>query len=810
MLALRSLTILMFVGLSSAGCLVARETVTPVSSKQSGVSDSYAEFDELLEVAANSTEGKNEERSHKKPADFAISTAERRLQTAIQLPSKSGLRGKLVETDGWRLTDVDRRFLAPFFRKPHWRHRNLDTVLGQDDAAELLHAASQSERPLIQATATIGLARCDQVDTKTLVSAVRDHDLPASIRSAALEALALADEQAEIDRLYETREAWIRVQNQSSAADMDAEKLETELIYALGLRSQARSDPRIKIALASASNSVRAAALDAMYLDWQGETPEEAAQLCDDPSRLVAAAARRTAASGDELRRMMGSPTMSLRRDAIYGLAREGSPDSLQALTKVDENAPIVSLLAAIDVWLLQSDFRQIADLAGHSEYRVRSAIAERLTADQRQELRAIVPQLLSDASPQVREQTLASIDSWPSRQATEAMLTALRLSESNYARKEIVAQLASRLQAASLQADETVEAAIVRFEQAWQLQFGTQSADIVSSNKEGETREIAVEMLQLVRKYEEAKTGEEAAAYRQQLVGRKDALLTTLDQLAPELRDVPMSRLCDLVLPELDGDFALGNQAIEEEGPRRLSALRELSQRSKKRRLNQFLLERLIETSRLDGSEEEMHALLGIVQTDNRPAAARLVGLTLHHRAATIRRLSVAWCQRFTTYDYSGMLSTMLEDKERGVRLATAVALRYYPAGSTTDALLAAIGDDDAELAVAAAGSLAYLHVPEGIDALNRFSRDRIERTRRLAAQAMGESGEESLAPTLIRLLGDAQSVRHAALIALPQVVGEDIAAREKGYRDAYSQIAAWQSWYAEQTGANAETIRR
>ncbi|EAQ78442.1 HEAT repeat domain-containing protein [Blastopirellula marina] len=802
MLALRNLAILLSVGLSTAGCFVARETVD-----LGAAANASAEFNALLDAADEPPEVEvgppPADRAHK----FALANAERRLQSTIQLPSRSGLRGKIVETDGWRLVRADRRFLTPFFRQTHWRHRELESVLREETADAMLLAATESENPLVRATAAIGRARRDQGDSPLLIDAVENRDLPTSTRSAALEALALVNDQAAIDQLYESRETWLAAEEPTPAQLLSAEKLETELMYALALRDNVRSDARVIAGLASEYDNVRAAALDAMYLDWSGELPPEAAQLLDDRAEMVSSAARRTAAPLAELRPAMMSAVMSQRRDAIYGMARSGQPEALEALSQLDENASIVCLLAATDVWAIRGDFQRIADLATHPEHRVRSAVAELLAIDQQQELLSAAPKLLDDSSSQVRDQALDSLEAWPIQPATAAILTALRKSESPYTGKVLAQRLAARLGEPSPASDETVAESLARLDKAWRTQFGSLPEENVAVTEDRVSRQAALELLQLVQQYEQAKTAQAATAAKRSLLTQQTALLATLDQLAPELQNVPLPRLQENVLPEINADFASWERAKQQSDTMRTSALRELARASRRHLLNQYLLQLVADSCRLDAPEEEMHAILEIVQQDNRPAAARIVGLALHHRAATVRRQSVAWCERYTSHDYAGMLSTLLTDKDRGVRLATAVALRYYPGRSTTTALLGMIGDRDDDLAVAAAGSLAYLQVQEGNDALNRFSRHRIERTRRLAVEAMGVSGDEAFAPTLIRMLGESQSVRHAALEALPKVVGEDIAAKEKGFRDTNSQIAAWQSWYAAKVGSTQVT---
>lgn len=800
MLALRNLAILLAVIVPTVGCFALRRPAEPGVAARSS-----EEFDQLLKssIAAHmeekgdaGTPAPRQQVSRK----FAIANAERRLKSTVQLPSTSGLRGKTAETDGWRLVDSDRRFLSSYFRQPHWKHRELDSVLLEEEAPEMLGAATESEDALVRATAAIGQARMGQLHSAELIAAVENRELPTSIRCASLETLALAEDQAAIDQLYESRGEWMEAAEPTAAELLNSEKLETELIYALALRQQVRRDLRVHEALASDYDDVRAAALDAMYLDWESELPGEAISLLEDRAERVASAARRTAAPLESLLQSFGSASMTHRRDAVYGMARCGEQAALDELEKIVEDAAIVCLVAAIDVWVIRGDFAKVADFASHDEHRVRCAVAEKLAVDRKQQTAAIAPKLLNDSSTRVRDLTLESLENWPAQPATEAMLEALRTAESPYSAKVIAARLAARLGEPKPAADETTTQLLARLEKAWRSQYGSPTEKGDLPVEERISHDAALQMLRLVQQYEQASAGPDESALRRQLLGQRRTLLATLDLLGPELVAVPLPRLQVSVLPEISADFANWKQSQEADANLRRPALRSLAGASRKHELNQYLIEQVAQTCRLDAAEEEMHAILEMVEQDGRPAAARIVGLALHHRAATVRRQALAWCERFTTHDYSGILSTLVTDEERSIRLAAAETLRYYPSDATKTALLELLGNDDADLAVAAAGSLAYLHVQEGADALNRFSRDRIERTRRLSAEAIGKSGDESLTPTLIRMLGDFRSVQNAALTALPKVVGEDVAAREKGFRDTSSQIAAWQTWYAEQ----------
>jgi HEAT repeat protein len=111
---------------------------------------------------------------------------------------------------------------------------------------------------------------------------------------------------------------------------------------------------------------------------------------------------------------------------------------------------------------------------------------------------------------------------------------------------------------------------------------------------------------------------------------------------------------------------------------------------------------------------------------------------------------------------------------------------------------LTKSLGQDDKHKRLAAASELARHGYESGTRALESLTFDLDPEIRRRAAAAVGSLEDPLLLAPLVRLLDDEPPVRLAALKALRQIVGRDVAAEtEPRAKNASEEAERWKAWY-------------
>jgi HEAT repeat protein len=171
---------------------------------------------------------------------------------------------------------------------------------------------------------------------------------------------------------------------------------------------------------------------------------------------------------------------------------------------------------------------------------------------------------------------------------------------------------------------------------------------------------------------------------------------------------------------------------------------------------------------------------------------------LTAH--SADVRRHACDHLQKHGGPDQTAALIELLGDSDSGVVKSAVRAIGRCGATEDAAALKPLLAASDGEIRVEAAAALAELGSSKGPAALERLALHEEPRVRRSAAVAMGRLGDSVYLPRLIELLEDETSVQRAALRALPQVVGRDIAADQATPPASLREsIELWQDWYRE-----------
>jgi HEAT repeat protein len=102
-------------------------------------------------------------------------------------------------------------------------------------------------------------------------------------------------------------------------------------------------------------------------------------------------------------------------------------------------------------------------------------------------------------------------------------------------------------------------------------------------------------------------------------------------------------------------------------------------------------------------------------------------------------------------------------------------------------------------------AASLREANLPEAarrqaVASLERLAADASAEVRVRAAEAMGEAADPKFLPALMALLSDEPDVQVAAMAALVQIAGTDVAAADGRSQTNDDRVRAWQLWYRDQ----------
>jgi HEAT repeat protein len=326
----------------------------------------------------------------------------------------------------------------------------------------------------------------------------------------------------------------------------------------------------------------------------------------------------------------------------------------------------------------------------------------------------------LSDPSPAVQQQVVASVGQWPLRQSGAILLEAL--GKEAYQTRRAAAQELSALwsPAAEFPVDANPQEraqALTRLQERFQREIGFVDPDLL-------------------------------AGARQQTDAGRDAqvsaeALAEVERLPSD--DVRVRRRAAERLAELARDRGLGRPATL----------------------------RLAEAMAREADPLVWRSAFIAVQSDGSEPAIRLAYMAIGHPAAEVRRRACEHLAAHPNPRHAEVLLPALEDANPAVAIAAVRALGEAGRLEDTAPLKRLLGAASETLRVEAATSLAQLKDPSGAAALERLALSRDPSIRRQVAIAMGRVADPVFAPTLVRLLDDQYAIRLAALESLPNVIG-------------------------------------
>jgi HEAT repeat protein len=728
-------------------------------------------------------------------------------------------------------------------QRPHqfrWVHPAVEECWARQERRDQLRRSLSARNPVTAANAAILLARAaDPAGVARLAAAVGDPSLALSQRCAAVESLGnLPGERIKnLLDAFTGRQVW-----QSGRTGGAPPLLAAELLRALARHASPAEEPGWAAALASPAVEVRWEALRGYWTHPRAALPAAVADLRgdNDPSiRRIALRLLARAGHPDALRYLwdgLSDQDPGVRADAVAGLGELPDGRGRRDLVKLLRDKADATRSQAVTALAGQPATEELVlDLSHDKSFRVRAVVAQALRHYPTHRGAAVARQLLDDPSPGVQQAVVAAIRTWPLAASGPVLLAAME-------KPVVMTRLAAARQLAAVwppagqfPADGTGDrraALLADLQRRFRQEFG--GAAGVSTGAAGPRpvpKETVEQVGQLIRQLADPAA---PRGQRQQAADRLAALgpgaIRAMETLVLDRKEPLPEVVYRDVLPRLSPDFVLIGRLVAAlpsrpqdpwrpagsgvepasfterqesagEVDQRRHAAAELAQSAAKRPLERLAVERLAAVVSREPDALVWQQLLTAVAGDASDGAARLAAAAIGHASPEIRRRACEHLAAHPDPRYAPVLLPALAD---GSSQVVQVAVRAIGlCGRSEDSkplkpLLAYPGDRVQLEAALALGRLGDAAGPAGLDRLS-YSGDPI--LRRQVALAMGELADRSFVATLIRLLDDQQGVRLAALEALPQVVGRDVADDDTTPRTVAERAQRWKDWHRGQT---------
>jgi len=720
-----------------------------------------------------------------------------------------------------------------------WRHAGLDQWLtAREPRLDELRLATRSKQPEVRATAQIGLARYGTEQQRTaaaeaMEALVDDRQLALPTRLAAAETLGYLPPRKEtdaLDRLAARYAAWPenretpddRLKEDDPLAFSDRRTapyvaaLHVEVLRALARQRAPSLASHIEGALRSPSPEVRAEALVLVAADASIEPMADITKLVRDSDSRVRAAAVRVVAvrhRNDALsliEEATGDVAPHVRLAAVESLGILGSPPATSALRRLAEHRDETIRGAAISALAALGDYPRVYAAAFDTSWRVRRVVACALSGHDSDEAESVAGKLLTDGSIEVQACAVESVANWSQARAVPLLLAA---AGSPIHRTRLAAIEALRKKwpgATELRGDDPPQVLAERIaglERAWQedsaRMSGTTGSKATVRDRDasagGPSGAVVSEAAHWLDAYSPGAVPGDRSVAADRLIALGGDVVPALEALVRTRGVTIDDEVYCHVLPRVDEEFAALEDLRIGDLTRRRAAASWLSRRSLAAPLRPLVVQRMADIAQRQSDAAVWHDLLAAVSNFEGEAADRLAYTALLHEAASVRLAACRYLEDHAAPRHVSALEPLLSAIEVDVVKAAAAALGQSNSREAAPPLMLCLTSSDKTVRIAAAKALSQLGVSSGPAALDRLSLDREASVRRMAAQTMGELTDPLFATALVRLLDDEPSVRHAALVALPRITGQDIGAAGGTARDDdHSQTLRWKEWYS------------
>jgi HEAT repeat protein len=463
------------------------------------------------------------------------------------------------------------------------------------------------------------------------------------------------------------------------------------------------------------------------WAEGRGEIPSTAiAQLARDPDPRVriatiqAVARRRPAGCEQLLSRAVSDGDLQVRIAAIAAWGELGGDQAQAVLRQLLTDRGEMVRKAAVSALAASGAEDLVISAKGDPSWRVRLEVAKALAQYSDPQGIAAAGQLLTDPSPAVQQQVVASVGQWPLRQSGPILLETLG-KESYQTRRAAAEQLAARWAPATeypVEGDPRQRAeALARLEGRFRREIGFADPDLLAGAGNPSRRQSDEQV-------------------------RTEAL-AEVERLASD-------------------DIRVRRRAAE-----RLADL------ARDRGLERPVMLRLAEAMTREADPLVWRSVLVAVESDGSEPAIRLAYMAIGQSAAEVRRRACEHLAAYPSPSHAKVLLPALEDANPAVAIAAVRAIGAGGGLEDTGPLERLLGSAHQTVRVEAATSLAQLKDPSGAAALERLAYSGDPSIRRQVAMAMGRVGDPTFAPTLVRLLDDQYAIRLAALESLRKVMG-------------------------------------
>jgi HEAT repeat protein len=402
-----------------------------------------------------------------------------------------------VEADGWYFDydaakrNDDNRFL--------WKHERVSKLLESPshETQTLLRKAARSDKKVIAANATIGLARIDgPKHLNSLQEVIANESLSINIRRAAIETLFslkgegthLSQQQA-AERFQETGPKYIpelHIEILRHCGKV-ANETDYELLIQNGLKAK-NADVKIATLLALADRPLQVA-------------PRGVWELVEDNDPKIRVAAINLLGEDNagtdhdqfKLFRLVSDSALEVRLAVIRAVGRIGNQsqlDSLRARYATESPRTQTEILRSLTT---AGDLEFVFQQIDAEQWRVRMAIAEALEADSTSKHRQMAERLLNDESGEVRLRALKAIENWDPLVTGDLLFHVAKNDRTYRSRRAATRAIASRVlaedQIADFLSSRDEKKALLELKTMWDRQLVQSSTKTYVDTKKSSTK---------------------------------------------------------------------------------------------------------------------------------------------------------------------------------------------------------------------------------------------------------------------------------------------------------------------------------